>query len=103
MTAYNQLGPTDYQRHNPENLQLQRVSSLSDRTYARYGTMTSPFERFSDWNDPDDPDKTVANRLDLMQRLMLNRETLLDIIQNYLEYESDGKRRLERSHSSTNI
>ena len=65
---------------------------ISDRTYARYGTMTSPFERFADWNDPEDPDKTVANRLEMIQRLMLNKETLLEIIQNYTEYESDGNK-----------
>ena len=47
--------------------------------------MTAPFERFADWNDPDDPDKTVSNRLDMMQRLMLNKESLLDIIQNFTE------------------
>ena len=58
--------------------------------------MTAPFERFSDWNKPEDPDRIVANRLDMMQRLMLNKETLLDIIQNYLEYESDGRKTIKK-------
>jgi len=31
-----------------------------------------------------------------MQRLMLNKETLLDLIQNYLEYESDGKKIIKK-------
>ena len=96
VTAYNQLGDTNYQRHIPRIFNYNAFLIISDRTKARYGTLTSPFERFSDWNDPDDPDKTVANRLDMMQRLMLNKETLLDIIQNYLEYESDGKKIIKK-------
>ena len=96
VAAYSQLGPTDYQRYIPRIFNYNAFLVISDRTYARYGTMTSPFERFSDWNDPSDPDRTVANRLDLMQRLMLNKETLLDIIQNYLEYESDGKKMIKK-------
>jgi len=96
VTAYNQLGDTNYQRYIPRIFNYNAFLIISDRTKARYGTLTAPFERFSDWNDPDDPDKTVANRLDMMQRLMLNKETLLDIIQNYLEYESDGKKIIKK-------
>ena len=96
VTAYNQLGETNYQRHIPRIFNYNAFLIISDRTYARYGTLTASFERFSDWNDPEDPDKTVANRLDLMQRQMLNKETLLDIIQNYLEYESDGKKTIKK-------
>ena len=96
VTAYNQLGETNYQRHIPRIFNYNAFVVISDRTYARYGTFTAPFERFSDWNDPEAPDKTISNRLDLMQRLMLNKETLLDIIQNYLEYESDGKKTIKK-------
>ena len=96
ISAYNQLGDTEYQRYIPRIFNYNAFLIISDKTYARYGTMTSPFERFSDWNDPDDPDRTIANRLDMMQRLMLNKETLLDIIENYLEYESDGKRTIKK-------
>jgi type I restriction enzyme, R subunit len=96
VSAYNQLGETNYQRYIPRIFNYNAFLIISDRTYARYGTFTAPFERFSDWNDPEDPDRTVANRLDMMQRLMLNKETLLDIIQNYLEYESDGKKTIKK-------
>ena len=96
ISAYNQLGDTEYQRYIPRIFNYNAFLIISDKTYARYGTMTSPFERFSDWNDPGDPDRTVANRLDMMQRLMLNKDTLLDIIGNYLEYESDGKRTIKK-------
>ena len=96
VTAFNQLGETNYQRHIPRIFNYNAFLIISDRTYARYGTMTASFERFSDWNDPEDPDRTVANRLDMMQRLMLNKETMLEIIQNYLEYESDGKKTIKK-------
>lgn len=96
VTAYNQLGDTNYQRYIPRIFNYNAFLIISDRTFAKYGTMTAKFERFSDWNDPNDPDKTVANRLDLMQRQMLNKETLLEIIQNYLEYESDGKKTIKK-------
>ena len=94
--AYNQLGETNYQRYIPRIFNYNAFLIISDRTYARYGTLTAPFERFSDWNDPEDPNRTVANRLDMMQRLMLNKKTLLDLIQNYLEYESDGKKIIKK-------
>ena len=96
VAAYNQLGETNYQRHIPRIFNYNAFLVISDRTYARYGTLTAPFERFSDWNDPENPDRTVANRLDLMQRLMLNKTTLIEIIQNYLEYESDGKKTIKK-------
>ena len=94
--AYKQLGITNYQKHIPRLFNYVSFLVISDKTYARYGTMTAPFERFADWNDPEDPDKTVANRLEMMQRLMLNPETLLDIIQNFVEYESDGKKTIKK-------
>ena len=91
VAAHKQLGTGNYQKHIPRIFNYNAFLIISDKTYARYGTMTAPFERFSDWNDPEDPDRTVANRLEMMQRLMLNKESLLELIQNYLEYESGGK------------
>ena len=94
--AYKQLGVTNYQKFIPRLFNYVSFLIISDRTYARYGTMTAPFERFADWNDPEDPDKTVANRLDMMQRLMLNKKSLLEIIQNYTEYESDRNETIKK-------
>ena len=94
--AYKQLGTTNYQKFIPRLFNYVSFLIISDKTFARYGTMTAPFERFADWNDPDDPDKTVANRLEMMQRLMLNKETLLEVIQNYVEYESDGNKTIKK-------
>lgn len=96
VAAYNQLGETNYQKFIPRIFNYNTFLIISDRINAKYGTMTASFQRFSDWNDPEDPDKTVANRLDMMQRLMLNKETLLEIIKDYLEYESDGKKTIKK-------
>ncbi len=96
VSAYKQLGITNYQKFIPRLFNYVSFLIISDRIYARYGTMTAPFERFSDWNDPEDPDKTVANRLEMMQHLMLTKESLLEIIQNYTEYESDGSKTIKK-------
>ena len=96
LDAYHQLGPTDYQRYIPKIFYYNAFLVVSDRTLARYGTLAAPFERFSDWNDPKNPDRKVANRLELMQKLMFEKSTLLDIIRNYLEYESDGKKIIKK-------
>ena len=94
--AYKQLGVSNYQKYIPRLFNYVSFLVISDRTSARYGTMTAPFERFADWNDPKDPDRTVPNRLEMMQRLMLNRGSLLEIIQNYTEYESDGNKTIKK-------
>ena len=94
--AYNQLGETNYQRYIPRIFNYNAFLIVSDRIFAKYGTMTALFERFTDWNDPADPNKTIVNRLDLMQRHMLNKKSLLEIIQNYIEYESDGRHTIKK-------
>ena len=96
VSAFNQLGVTQYQKDIPRIFHYNAFLIISDRTNAKYGTLTAPFERFFDWNDPVTPDKTVPNRLELMQQLLLNKKTLLDVIQNYLEYESDGKNTIKK-------
>jgi len=94
--AYHQLGKTEYQRDIPKIFYYNVFLVISDRTFARYGTLTAPFERFSDWNDPKQPDREVENRLEMMQKLMFEKSTLLNIIKNFLEYESDGKTTIKK-------
>jgi len=94
--AFHQLGVTEYQRDIPKIFHYNVFLVISDRTYAKYGTLTSPFERFSDWNNPEHPDREVENRLEMMQKLMFEKSTLLNIIKNFLEYESDGKTTIKK-------
>jgi len=89
--AYDQLGVTKYQRFIPKLFNYTVFVVVSDRTLAKYGTITAPFVRFFKWTDPIDKKKKIVNQLDYLQRHMLNKDTLLDIIQNYIEYEFDGK------------
>jgi len=89
--AFHQLGKTQYQREISKIFNYNVFLVISDRTYARYGTLTAPFERFSDWNDPIQPDREVENRLEMMQKFMFEKSTLLNIIKNFVEYESNGK------------
>ncbi|QLH11009.1 type I restriction endonuclease subunit R [Nitrosarchaeum sp. AC2] len=89
--AFHQLGKTKYQRDIPIIFRYNAFLVISDRLNAKYGTINAPFERFSDWNDLSQPDKKVANRLEILQKLLLNKSTMLDVIKNFIEYESDGK------------
>lgn len=91
MDAYHQLGPTDYQKYIPKIFYYNTILVISDRTLARYGTLSAPFERFSDWNDPTQQEKQVANRLEILQKQLFNKSTILDVIKNFIEFENDGK------------
>jgi type I restriction enzyme R subunit len=94
--AYHQLSSSDYQRFVPKIFYYNAFLVISDRSLAKYGAMSAPYERFSDWNDPKDPDRKIANRLELLQKSMFEKSTLLDIIKNYLEFESDGKKLVKK-------
>ncbi|EGP94048.1 type I restriction endonuclease subunit R [Nitrosarchaeum koreense] len=94
--AFHQLGKTKYQRDIPIIFRYNAFLVISDRLNAKYGTINAPFERFSDWNDLTQPDKKVANRLEILQKLLLNKTTILDVIKNFIEYESDGKNLIKK-------
>jgi len=90
--AYHQLGESDYQRAIPKLFHYNTFCVISDKTKARYGTITSNFEYFFEWKDPVDKDKKVPNQLDVLQRLMFEKKTLLNIMQNFIEFEDDGEK-----------
>jgi type I restriction enzyme R subunit len=96
LDAYHQLSVNCYQSYIPKIFYYNAFLVISDRTLAKYGTMTANYERFSDWNDIYNPDRNVSNRLELMQRSLFEKSTLLDIIRNYLEFENDGRRIIKK-------
>ncbi|MDE1818365.1 MAG: type I restriction endonuclease subunit R [Thaumarchaeota archaeon] len=91
-TAYNQLGETDYQRYIPRLFYYNTFLVVSDRTDAKYGTFTSPFERFSEWKESDLEHK----KLDGLLQGMFEKQTLLNIIQNFIEFENDGTKTIKK-------
>ena len=92
--AYSQIGKTDYQRKFPKLFNYNAFNVISNKTLAKYGTMSADYQWFGDWNDPTNPDEITSNRLEIMQRLLLNKETLLKLVQKYVEFEKDNKGRL---------
>jgi len=92
--AYSQIGKTDYQRKFPKLFNYNAFNVISNKTLAKYGTMSADYQWFGDWNDPTTPDEITSNRLEIMLRLMLNKETLLKIVQNFVEFEKDNQGRL---------
>ena len=88
--AYSQIGKTDYQRLFPKIFNYNAFNVISNKTLAKYGTMSADYQWFSDWNDPTKPDEK-SNKPEIMQRLLLNKETLLKVVQNFVEFEKDNK------------
>ena len=89
--AYTQIGKTDYQKKIPKLFNYNAFNVISNRTIAKYGTMSADLQWFSDFNDPANPDNKPTNRLEIMLQLLLNKETLLKVVQNFVAYEKDNK------------
>jgi type I restriction enzyme, R subunit len=94
--AYNQLGETEYQRDIPRLFYYNSFLVVSDGTIAKYGTFTAKFERFTGWKDPNKNEKKIEFELEIMLRGMFEKSTLLNIIQNFVEFESDGKKIIKK-------
>lgn len=65
---------------------------ISDGLDARVGTMTAPFERFMLWKTIEG-EREVGNvpMFEVMIRGLFDKNHLLDVIQNYIVFERDGK------------
>lgn len=93
--AYNQLGQTEYQRDIPRLFYYNSFLVVSDGIMAKYGTFTAKFERFAGWKKPDKNEK-VTFELETMLRGLFDKSTLLNVIQNFVEFESDGKETIKK-------
>lgn len=89
--AYNQLN--NYKKiHIPSLFYYNQILIASDGVTARAGTITCKWERFSDWKKVginDTPEN--LNTLEPMIHGLLKRETLLDLIGNFILYQEDAK------------
>ena len=89
--AYNQLN--NYKNvHIPSLFSYNQILIASDGVTARAGTITCKWERFSDWKKTDIDDiPEDLNTLEPMVHGLLKRETLLDLIGNFILYQDDAK------------
>jgi len=93
--AFHQLGETDYQRYIPRLFHYNAFVVISDRASAKYGTITAPYERFSEWKDTEQLEG-ATNKLDMLISGMFEKQTFLNIIKNFIEFESDGKQIIKK-------
>jgi type I restriction enzyme, R subunit len=87
--AFNQLHT--YKREIPSLFTYNALLIISDGTYARAGSLSASYSRFSQWkqklpngdidNDPD------TNELEILTQGMLNKDTLLDLIRHFTVFE----------------
>lgn len=89
--AYNQL--SGYKNvHIPSLFYYNQILVASDGVSAKAGTITSKWERFSEWKKvgvDDEPEN--LNTLEPLLYGMLKKETLLDLIGNFILYQEDAK------------
>ncbi len=103
--AYVQLGETNYQRVIPKLFCYNAFTVISNLRLVQYGTFQSPPEFFFNWYDKDDPgseeDPERKGRLELFINDVFEKDNLLNIISNFIEYEDDGKnivKKIGRKH-----
>jgi type I restriction enzyme R subunit len=87
-SAFNQL--ETYKLLLPSLCRYNEIMIISDGFLAKAGTITSNKERFTPWKTIDNK-KMPSNvpEIDVLLEGMLNKRTLLDLIRNFIVYESD--------------
>ena len=87
--AYND-NLTDYKDTIPALFHCNGFIILSNGTDAKVGTVTSPYKFFLDWKRIEEQDEGIVS-LDTMLRGTCDPVRLMDIFQNFLLFDGDGK------------
>ena len=79
-----------YKEHIPSIFRFNEICVISDGQEARAGTLSSNFDRFMPWKSINGK-KVEKGKLELEVLLkgMLNKETLLDLVKNFIVYEKE--------------
>jgi type I restriction enzyme R subunit len=95
-SAYNQL--QTYKQAIPSLFTYNALLIVSDGWDALCGTVTSDFGRFMSWKTKDG--KTEASHLDMQMQIMfngmLNKQTLLDLIRQFIVFEKSDTKTLKK-------
>jgi type I restriction enzyme R subunit len=95
-SAYNQI--QTYKQAIPSLFTYNELLIISDGWDAQSGTLTSGFGRFMPWKTKDG--KTEASHLDMgmqvMFKGMLNKQTLLDLIRQFIVFEKSDSKTLKK-------
>lgn len=95
-TAFNQF--QTYKSQIPSLFQYNELLIISDGFDAKAGTITSDKDRFMPWKTVDG--RTLADeftpQLEVLIKGMLNKKVLLDLIQNFIVFESNGSSMIKK-------
>ena len=86
-SAYRQI--QTYLSEIPSIFRFNELCIISDGIDSRYGTITSPRERYSQWKTVDYERPKDLTRLETLIRGLLSPSTLLDVVRNFTVYEMD--------------
>lgn len=78
---------THYKKEIPQVFWYNAFIIVSNGTDAKFGTITSKWEHFSDWKKIDNKDSKGIISADTLMKGMCKPENLLDIIENYTLYQ----------------
>jgi type I restriction enzyme R subunit len=89
--AHNQI--QHYTQTIPALYRYVEVMGVSDLLQARVGTMTTPAEHFAEWKSLDEQERRSSKpQLETMLEGVFAPARFLDIVRNFVTFESDGKR-----------
>lgn len=95
-SAFNQL--QTYKTYIPSLFRFNEIMIASDGWEALCGTFTSDWSRFMSWKTKDGKttEDDLQPQMEVMFQGMLNKKTLLDLIQNFIVFEKTDKRTLKK-------
>ncbi|MEQ8222441.1 MAG: type I restriction endonuclease subunit R, partial [Candidatus Eremiobacterota bacterium] len=95
-TAFNQL--QTYKKQIPSLFQYNELLIISDGFDAKAGTITSDKDRFMPWKTVDG--RSLADeftpQLEVLIKGMLNKKVLLDLLQNFIVFETNGSSMIKK-------
>lgn len=78
--------------HIPSLFYYNQICVITDGIYAKAGTITCNYSRYSEWKKTSINDKVSSlNTHDALIQGMFNKETLFDLINNYILFSDDNK------------
>ncbi|MGP6294323.1 type I restriction endonuclease subunit R [Caldiplasma sukawensis] len=86
-SAFKQIGT--YLSEIPSIFRFNEICIISDGIDTRYGTITSPRERYSQWKTVNYERPKDLTQLETLIRGLLTPGVLLDIVRNFIVYEMD--------------
>lgn len=86
--AYRQL--QTYKAEIPEYLKYNEILIASDGINSRAGSLTAGFDRFMRWRAPKNVNDGDDLELETMIKYMLTPKALLNLIENFIIFETDG-------------